>query len=47
MDGKLPAGMKMKNGRKFNKDDNQFRHIDLYDRGKWRIQWKIEENFLG
>ena len=34
MDGKLPARMKRKNGRKLNKADNQFRYIDLKDRGK-------------
>ena len=29
MDGKLPAWMKRKNGRKLNKGDNKLRHIDL------------------
>ena len=29
MDGKLPAWMKRKNGRKLNKGDYKLRHIDL------------------
>ena len=41
VDGQLHAGMKRNNGRKFNKGDNQFRHIDLYDRRKWRRRRKL------